>query len=57
MKKQLYPGVEEAEAERLRSVYVKHEVPEFLGGKPNYEKYSHYKNWPVEKTLCWLNVD
>lgn len=52
-----YPGVIEAEQERLR-VELLHKAelpkPDFIGNAPNYEKF---KGWDVEKVLVWLNVD
>ncbi len=59
MKKQLYPGIEEAERERDRNSYGgkkrnTNDKPDFIGGKPNYDKF---KGWSPEKVLVWLNID
>lgn len=53
-----YPGVEEAEKERIRvqkmKFHEKDEEPDLIGTAPNYKKF---KGWDVEKVLVWLNVD
>ena len=54
MKKQLYPGVEMVEELRQKPLAVDDTLPDFIDGKPNYDKY---KNWSVEQTLAWLNID
>lgn len=55
MKKQLYPGVEEAE--KQKGAYsmdtYQPERPDFIAGKPNYDKH---KGNP-ERVLVWLNID
>lgn len=56
-KKQLYPGVKEAEEERKRAALrnaIENEEPDFIAGAPNYDKYA---GWPAEKVLAWLNID
>ena len=49
--KQLYPGVKEAEKQRAA---FPPEKPDFIGGKPNYDKYKGVK---PEQVLVWLNID
>lgn len=50
-----YPGVKEAELERIRSgLKPDLEEPDFVGGKPNYD---NFKGWDTEKVLVWLNID
>lgn len=53
-KKQLYPGVDEAERERTKAMKEESEEPDFIGGKPNYDKF---QKWSTEKVLSWLNID
>lgn len=38
----------------VRPVYAPEEEPDFIAGKPNYEKY---KNWDTYKVLRMLNID
>ena len=52
-----YPGVEEAEKERIRAELkfkYSSDEPDFAGGKPNYDKF---RGWDTEKVLVWLNID
>lgn len=51
MKKPAYPGIDEAERERLQ---VEDEEPDFIGGAPNYDKF---EGWTAEEVLVWLNID
>ena len=55
-RKKLYPGCAEAEKERsaYRKNYQKEEEPDFIGGKPNYDKF---KGWTPEKVMVYLNID
>lgn len=57
-KASLYPGVADAEKERmnseLRSKFEVDSMPDFIGGKPNYDKFG---GWDAERTLRWLNID
>ena len=59
-RKSLYPGIAEAEAERVRSSHslnrtmLRGEEPDFVGGAPNYDKF---KRWDPESVLVWLNID
>lgn len=54
-KKALYPGVDEAEREKARAYrFSPEEMPDFIAGKPNYEKY---KGVPADRVLAWLNID
>ena len=53
-RKHQYPGVREAEKQKSIKKPILYEEPDFIGGKPNYDKY---KGWPVEKILAWLNID
>ena len=62
MKKQLYPGAEGI-AEYYNQFYREHdsyvlkhrdEKPDFIGGKPNYDKF---RKWSAEEVLVWLNID
>ncbi len=55
--KELYPFAEDVK----RGEYTKlsfpsgaEEEPDFIGGKPNYDKFD---KWGVEETLVWLNID
>ena len=52
MAKKLYPGIVEAERERLHT--VEDEEPDFIGDAPNYEKF---QNWTPEQVMVWLNID
>ena len=56
--KQLYPGCTDAEKERIaaaiRATYETSQKPDFIGGKPNYDKFP---GWNAEKILVWLNID
>ncbi len=52
--KPLYPGIKEAEEQKGKTPVIDSCMPDFIDGKPNYEKY---KNWSVEQTLAWLNID
>jgi len=52
-----YPGVEEAEKERIKAelnAKIELEEADFIGMAPNYEKF---KGWDVDKVLVWLNID
>ena len=51
MKKHEYPGIDEAERERI---YAEDEEPDFIGGAPNYDKF---EGWTAEEVLVWLNID
>lgn len=56
-KRQRYPGVAEAEKERVRSSKRRreeNEEPDFIGGAPNYEKF---KGMTPEEVLVYLNMD
>ena len=53
-KKELYPGVDAAEKEKGKKLASFDELPDFIGGKPNYDKF---KTWDAEKVLVWLNID
>lgn len=50
-KKLLYPGLEEAEQRRN---ITPEEAPDFIGGAPNYDKFTGID---PEQVLVWLNVD
>ena len=52
--KQLYPGVAEAEAEKSRKTAEIDEAPDFINGKPNYDKFGKRD---TERVLVWLNID
>ena len=55
MKKKLYPGEAEVEREKDRVFRtVLYEEPMFVGGKPNWDRFT---GWEVPKVLVWLNVD
>lgn len=54
-RKPAYPGTAEAEKQRSKTV-VRDEEPDFIGDKPNYEKFEK-RGWSTEKTLVWLNID
>ena len=47
-----YPGVSEAEAEKSKARIE--EAPDFIGGAPNYDKFT---GWECEQVLVWLNID
>lgn len=57
-KKSLYPGTQEAEAEKNKAYKAdnrRHDItPDFIGGKPNYDKYNGVDPSIV---LAWLNID
>ena len=54
-KKQLYPGVDAVEAEKIRQFKECHEdSPDFIGNAPNYNKF---EGWSPEEVLVWLNID
>lgn len=54
-RKPAYPGTAEAEKQRSKKT-VRDEEPDFIGGKPNYEKFEKW-GWSTEKILVWLNID
>lgn len=56
MKKKRYPGIQEAEKERIRVQKEKRlmEEPDFINGAPNYDKFN---GWEPEEVLVWLNID
>jgi len=51
-----YPGIKEAEQEKIDSARRNHpdEEPDFIGGAPNYDKFPGV---PPEQVLAWLNID
>lgn len=55
-----YPGVSEAELERLKAALRfeekerENEPPEWLGGAPNYDRYPGVS---PEQVLVWYNID
>lgn len=57
-KKLLYPFAQELEDQReqpsRREQSEQDEQPEYIYGKPNYDKY---KSWSIEKILSWYNID
>lgn len=55
-KKCLYPGVDDAEMERMawKNKQQTTERPDFIGGAPNYDKYPGIS---PEQVLVWLNID
>ena len=57
-KKMLYPGTQEAEAEKNRAYIIadkrRDNTPDFIGSKPNYDKY---KGVDPATVLAWLNID
>lgn len=55
-KRKLYPGLKEVEQERIRSSKrnKEEEQPDFIGGSPNYDKYTGVS---PEQVLVWLNID
>jgi len=50
----LYPGISEAEAEKLKAKPDFEEAPDFIGNAPNYDKFN---SWTCEAVLVWLNID
>ena len=52
----LYPGTAAAEKEKEKAAlrYSYEFQPDFIGGKPNYDKFA---SWTCEKVLAWLNID
>lgn len=52
--KKLYPGIAEAEAERFKLPKDREEEPDYIAGKPNYDKF---QKWDIEKILSWYNID
>ena len=54
-KKQLYPGIPEAEKERCKmKPFESKEDPDFINGKPNYDKF---KGKDPTWVLAYLNID
>ena len=57
-KKQLYPGVQDVEAEKNRRAEARYSKkdhqPDFIRGTPNYDKF---EGWTPEEVLSWLNID
>lgn len=57
-RRELYPGTAAAEREKTRAAaracYTAEEAPDFIGGKPNYEKY---RGISPERVLAFLNID
>ena len=49
-----YPGIDEAELERSKQHLIEDEEPDFIAGKPNYDKF---EGWTAEEVLIWLNID
>lgn len=49
-----YPGIDEAELERSKHQQIEEEAPDFIAGKPNYDKF---EGWTPEQVLTWLNID
>lgn len=54
MKKESYPGIAEAEAERSKRRPPEDEEPDFIAGAPNYDKFP---GWTPEQVMVWLNID
>lgn len=54
MRKARYPGLREAEQERIRSAHPRDEEPDWIAGAPNYDKYP---NLAPEEVLVMLNID
>ena len=55
MSKAKYPGLKEAEQERIRSGSVPREdEPEWIADAPNYDAFP---GWTPEEVLVWLNID
>lgn len=52
-KRQLYPGIAEAEAIRDVRIILEDEL-DFIGGAPNYEKFA---GLTPEEVLIFLNID
>lgn len=52
-RRKLYPGTYEAEKAKRKAVR-KEDEPDFIGGAPNYDKFT---GWSPEKVLAWLNID
>ena len=55
----LYPCAEQLENARrnARATHTRKRddnAPDFIGGAPNYEKFT---GWDAEKVLAWLNID
>lgn len=48
-----YPGIEEAEHERIAHRDTSDE-PDFIAGAPNYAKF---EGWTADEVLAWLNID
>lgn len=59
-KRNRYPGIAEAERERVRAAERafeksrEKEPPDWLGHAPNYDKYPGV---PPEQVLVWYNID
>ena len=54
MKKNQYPGAEEAE--RQKPLPSTDDEPDSYGMTPNYDKFIK-KGWTVEEVLVWFNID
>jgi len=52
--KEKYPGIEEAEQQRIASSAIADDEPDFIGGAPNYDKFT---GWTAEEVLVFLNID
>ena len=57
-RKELYPGAEDVKKEKeaaiVRFLSESEELPDFIGGKPNYAKF---RGWEPEDVLRYLNID
>lgn len=54
MAKPRYPGLYEAEQERMRPCRHEDKEPDWIAGAPNYDKYP---NLSPEEILVMLNID
>lgn len=54
MKKELYPYAQEIKAYKKEKPQKVDRVPDFIGNKPNYDKFP---GRDIENILTWLNID
>lgn len=53
-RRKLYPGTNETSKIKATAKKRPDEQPDFIGGAPNYDKFT---GWSPEKVLVWLNID
>lgn len=53
-KRQLYPGVKQAEEQKGKRTIQQSDIPLMFGTIPNYDAFP---GWDCEKVLVFLNID